>query len=120
MMSVNPAELLQVAKDHIAADKKKSAALGGLTIILLIVVGRLLVGGSVPKEVKAKSVAVQPPGKTPAASHGNGALPPLSRVAREHIIRVYRATGFNKTRTARILEIDIKTVYNKLKRYGVE
>ena len=60
------------------------------------------------------------PGKTPAASNGNGALPPLSRVAREHIIRVYRATGFNKTRTARILEIDIKTVYNKLKRYGVE
>ncbi|MCH7814435.1 MAG: hypothetical protein IID40_10495 [Planctomycetes bacterium] len=60
------------------------------------------------------------PGTAPASSNTNGALPPLSRVAREHIIRVYRATGCNKTRTARILEIDIKTVYNKLKRYGVD
>ncbi|MCP4251079.1 MAG: hypothetical protein GY778_28915 [bacterium] len=59
-------------------------------------------------------------GTPPTASNGNGALPPLSRVVREHIIRVYQATGCNKTRTARVLEIDIKTVYNKLKRYGVE
>ncbi|MCZ6816113.1 MAG: hypothetical protein O7F76_05365 [Planctomycetota bacterium] len=65
-MSVNPAELLQVAKAHIAADKKKSAGLGGLMLVLLVVVGRLLVGGSGPEEAKAKSIVVQPVEKRPA------------------------------------------------------
>ena len=46
-------------------------------------------------------------------------MQPLSRVVRDHIVRVYRAMGCNKTRTARVLEIDVKTLYNKLKRYGI-
>jgi len=52
--------------------------------------------------------------------HGPVPMVPLSRLVRDHILRVYRATGCNKTRTARILEVDIKTIYNKLKRYGVD
>jgi two-component system response regulator HydG len=47
-------------------------------------------------------------------------LLPLSRVVRDHVIQVYQAMGRNKTRAARVLEIDIKTLYNKLKRYGVK
>ena len=47
-------------------------------------------------------------------------LLPLSRVVRDHVIEVYQAMGRNKTRAARVLEIDIKTLYNKLKRYGVK
>ncbi|HUU85353.1 MAG TPA: helix-turn-helix domain-containing protein [Phycisphaerae bacterium] len=45
---------------------------------------------------------------------------PLSRVVREQIIRVYERMGRHKTRAARVLDIDIKTLYNKLKRYGVQ
>lgn len=45
-------------------------------------------------------------------------LLPLSRMVKEHIVRVYHAVGKNKTRAARVLEIDVKTLYNKLKRYG--
>ncbi|MHC4092744.1 MAG: helix-turn-helix domain-containing protein [Planctomycetota bacterium] len=48
------------------------------------------------------------------------AFEPLSRVVRDHIIRVYYAMGCNKTRAARVLEIDVKTLYNKLKRYGLQ
>jgi transcriptional regulator of acetoin/glycerol metabolism len=47
-------------------------------------------------------------------------LLPLSRVVKDHVVEVYQAMGRNKTRAARVLEIDIKTLYNKLKRYGVK
>ena len=53
-------------------------------------------------------------------SADNVSLPPLSKVVKEHVIRVYRDMGGNKTRAARVLEIDIKTLYNKLKRYGIQ
>ena len=58
------------------------------------------------------------PGGSNGRSAGEDLLVPLSRVVKDHIIRVYEAMGCNKTRAARVLEIDIKTLYNKLKRYG--
>lgn len=63
-------------------------------------------------------------GTEPEASKGrsgNGEpLEPLSRVVKQHVIQVYHAMGHNKTQAARVLEIDIKTLYNKLKRYRVK
>lgn len=47
-----------------------------------------------------------------------GDLVPLSQVMEDHVVQVYHAVGCNKTRAARVLEIDIKTLYNKLRRYG--
>ena len=52
------------------------------------------------------------------------ALPPpglhsLQSVEREHILRVLREAGGNKTRTAQILGISKKTLYFKLKNYGL-
>ncbi|MFQ5491271.1 MAG: helix-turn-helix domain-containing protein [Phycisphaerae bacterium] len=55
-----------------------------------------------------------PAGETPSL----GAFVPLSQVIQDHVVLVYQAAGCNKTRAARILDIDIKTLYNKLKRYG--
>lgn len=43
----------------------------------------------------------------------------LAEVERQHILQVYAALDHNKTQTARVLEIDIKTLYNRLRRYGV-
>jgi hypothetical protein len=43
---------------------------------------------------------------------------PLAEVEKRHILRVLSSTGGNKTRAARILGIDTKTLYNKLKSYG--
>lgn len=42
---------------------------------------------------------------------------PLADVEREHILRVLDAQNWNRTQTAQLLGIDVKTLYNKLKRY---
>jgi DNA-binding NtrC family response regulator len=44
----------------------------------------------------------------------------LEDVERVHIERVLRETAGNLSRTARILDIDRTTLYNKLKRYGLK
>ena len=41
----------------------------------------------------------------------------LAEVEKRHIQRVLASTGGNKTRAARVLGIDTKTLYNKLKSY---
>lgn len=41
----------------------------------------------------------------------------LAEMEKRHIQRVLASTGGNKTRAARILGIDTKTLYNKLKSY---
>ena len=42
---------------------------------------------------------------------------PLAEIEKRHIMRVLSSTGGNKTRAARVLGIDTKTLYNKLKAY---
>jgi DNA-binding NtrC family response regulator len=43
----------------------------------------------------------------------------LEAMERAHIERILRETGRNLSRTARILDIDRTTLYNKLRRYGL-
>jgi len=45
---------------------------------------------------------------------------PLGEVERRHILRVVEAVGGNKSRAAKILGIDRKTLYARLLRYGYE
>jgi transcriptional regulator with GAF, ATPase, and Fis domain len=53
------------------------------------------------------------------AEHGNDETLKLTlaEVEKRHIQRVLASTGGNKTRAARVLGIDTKTLYNKLKSY---
>jgi len=44
---------------------------------------------------------------------------PLAEVERQHILRVLEAHEGNKVLTAKVLEINVKTLYNKLKKYGL-
>ncbi|WP_288172668.1 helix-turn-helix domain-containing protein, partial [Prevotella sp. CAG:255] len=39
---------------------------------------------------------------------------------RQRIIDALRATGGNKTKTAQLLAIDRKTLYNKIQKYNIE
>ena len=41
----------------------------------------------------------------------------LAEIEKRHILRVLASTGNNKTRAAKVLGIDTKTLYNKLKAY---
>lgn len=43
---------------------------------------------------------------------------PLAEIEKRHILRVLSSAGGNKTRAAKTLGIDTKTLYNKLKAYG--
>ena len=42
----------------------------------------------------------------------------LAEIEKRHILRVVQATSGNKTHAARVLGIDTKTLYNKLKAYN--
>jgi DNA-binding NtrC family response regulator len=44
----------------------------------------------------------------------------LADVERRHIADVLERTGWNVSRTAELLEVDRATVYNKIKRYGLQ
>jgi DNA-binding NtrC family response regulator len=44
----------------------------------------------------------------------------LDEVERAHILRVLESCDWNQTRTAKLLEIDRVTLYNKIKKYGFQ
>jgi DNA-binding NtrC family response regulator len=75
-----------------------------------------------PTIVKAAQEPSQPSGadRPPDASRtdGGGDLT-LDDVERHHILRTLERHRWNKKRVAGILGIDTKTLYNKLRRYGV-
>ena len=47
------------------------------------------------------------------------ALPKLEDVEKEHILKVYESCGDDKVQAAKILGIGLKTLYRKLKQYGL-
>jgi transcriptional regulator of acetoin/glycerol metabolism len=64
---------------------------------------------------------IRPPlGAAAAQVERRDVLSPLDVVESEHIAHVLRAVGGNKARAARILDLDRKTLYRKLKRYGLD
>ena len=46
-------------------------------------------------------------------------LPPLAEIERRHVARVLQATGWNKARAARVLEVDIKTLNKKIRDFSI-
>ena len=54
-----------------------------------------------------------------SAAAGNGSGLSLADVERRHVLRVLESTGWNISQTARILEVDRTTVYNKMKQHGL-
>ena len=57
------------------------------------------------------------PATVPAA--GDQMLVPLAEVERRHVERVLHATGWNKARAARVLEVDIKTLNKKIRDFAL-
>jgi DNA-binding NtrC family response regulator len=70
-----------------------------------------------PPEVGAGAVPAREP--TSAAPAADGALLPLAEIERRHVGRVLDATGWNKARAARILEVDIKTLNKKIRDFSL-
>jgi DNA-binding NtrC family response regulator len=57
---------------------------------------------------------VNPPGSQPEATPRS-----VDDVEKAHILRILSEHGGNKTRAARTLGIDFKTLLNKLRKYGI-
>jgi DNA-binding NtrC family response regulator len=68
-------------------------------------------------EVTASEVALYLPAVAP--SEGDGGLLALDEVERRHILKVLQRCSGSRTRAARVLGIDPKTLYNKLKAYHI-
>ena len=49
----------------------------------------------------------------------DASIQPLAEVEKNHILKAYRQTGANKSRTARLLGIGLNTLRRKLAAYGV-
>jgi two-component system response regulator HydG len=66
--------------------------------------------------VSAADVALYLPAAPPDGA--DTALVPLEEIERRYILEVLRRCGDNRTRAAKVLGVDPKTLYNKLKTYG--
>ena len=67
-----------------------------------------------------KAVYVPPPSAARVAESAPFTASPLWVVEREHIQKVLELVEQNKSQAAKLLEIDRKTLYSKLERYGLE
>ena len=76
---------------------------------------RAMVVGT-PPLIRPEDLPVRP-ARPAAAAAGDVSL---AEIERRHIADVLLRTGWNISRTADILEIDRATIYNKIKRYGLE
>jgi DNA-binding NtrC family response regulator len=56
-------------------------------------------------------------GRGGVQADGTGELVPLAEIERRHIMQVLSAVGNDRTRAARVLGVDRKTLYRKLARY---
>jgi DNA-binding NtrC family response regulator len=74
-----------------------------------------------PAIAKAGQEPPEPGGARPTDETGSDGAPDLTldEVERHHILRTLERHRWNKKRVAGILGIDTKTLYNKLRRYGV-
>jgi two-component system response regulator AtoC len=69
--------------------------------------------------VEFNAAAVAPSRAAPPVGPDDAVLVPLVDVERRHIERVLHATGWNKARAARVLEVDIKTLNKKVRDFNL-
>ena len=77
---------------------------------LIMAEGTVLRAADLPLEMQRSDASGRPAG---------GEALDLASVEREHIARVLRRTGGNKTRTAALLGIGLTTLYRKIEEYGL-
>jgi DNA-binding NtrC family response regulator len=56
----------------------------------------------------------------PAATPAGGSITPIREMERDMILRALEETGQDKRRAAQLLGISLKTLYNKLAKYGIQ
>jgi DNA-binding NtrC family response regulator len=59
-------------------------------------------------------------GAAPAPAASGGSVTPIREMERDAILRALEETGQDKRRAAQLLGISLKTLYNKLAKYGIQ
>jgi DNA-binding NtrC family response regulator len=84
--------------------------------LLILHEGEEVGPGMLPREVVKTAAPVDTAVETEASADS---LPSLAQVEGRHVERVLQATGWNKARAARVLEVDIKTLNKKIRDFGI-
>ena len=88
---------------------------------VLLTTGPLIQMNGLPAEVISGMPALRAQDRSAALSMEVEGLKGVSHSAeRQAILKALERNGFNKSRTAEMLNIDRKTLYNKLKSFGIE
>jgi DNA-binding NtrC family response regulator len=86
--------------------------------LLILHEGQEIGLGMLPREFTRSTPAAPVDAPVDAAVSGDD-LPSLAEIERRHVERVLNATGWNKARAARVLEVDIKTLNKKIRDFGI-
>jgi two-component system response regulator AtoC len=83
--------------------------------------GQEVRGADLPAEFGRRAAATTSPAATAATPppEPGDVLVSLAEVERRHVERVLQATGWNKARAARVLEVDIKTLNKKIRDFKI-
>lgn len=88
---------------------------------VLLTTGPLIQMNGLPAEVISGAPATRPSERGAAEAMSADGLKGISHSAeKQAILKALERNGFNKSRTAEMLNIDRKTLYNKLKSFGIE
>jgi len=71
-------------------------------------------------EITPVSLPIHVQKERTAAAAGDFEIQRLDQIEKEHIIKTLQAVKWNKSKTAKLLGIDRKTLYDKILRYGIK
>ena len=87
--------------------------------LLILNEGQEVTPAMLPPEIGRSAQIAPVPAGAMAPVAVEDVLTPLAEVERRHVERVLNATGWNKARAARVLEVDIKTLNKKIRDFGI-
>ena len=87
--------------------------------LLILNEGQEVTPPMLPPEIGRSAQIASVPAGTVSQIAVEEVLTPLAEVERRHVERVLNATGWNKARAARVLEVDIKTLNKKIRDFGI-
>ena len=87
--------------------------------LLILNEGQEVTPAMLPPEIGRAAQIAAVPVSAVSSAVTEEVLTPLAEVERRHVERVLNATGWNKARAARVLEVDIKTLNKKIRDFGI-
>tara|TARA_B100001123_G_scaffold361905_1_gene418706 strand:- start:378 stop:1787 length:1410 start_codon:yes stop_codon:yes gene_type:complete len=75
---------------------------------------------SFPSHSSTRSGVQSVNGETGVEANASGVISTMEEIERKHILHALESTGGNRTKTAELLEINVRTLRNKIRQYKLE